>query len=297
MLPTTTDMMYFLAVAETLNIRRAAERLRIAQPSLSIALRRLEDALGVSLLIRFKTGVQLTRAGERFVKKAHALVEEWEKVRTEAVKDEVEVKGRYVIGSPLDLQLIALPKSLAKLLRSHPNLQIELADETPVRVSEDVVNFKIDFGIVPNPLRHPDLVIRRICTDEIRLWVSNSRQPTQDPQSGQAVLVYDPAVVWWFAGTERKITFAHNVTTTSFAMVARLVAAGVGIGVLPTGVAERLSTTELRPLPRDLLSLPHEICFIYRSDAQRSPASRQLAREMEAAVREAMSRGGAKTTA
>ena len=55
--------------------------------------------------------------------------------------------------------------------------------------------------------------------------------------------------------------------------------------------------TELRPLPRDYFSLPHEICLIYRPDVQRSPASRQLAREMEAAVREAMSRRGAKTTA
>jgi DNA-binding transcriptional LysR family regulator len=57
---------------------------------------------------------------------------------------EQEVKGRYVIGSSLALGLVALPKSLAKLLRSHPNLQIDLADETPVRVSEDVVNFKIE---------------------------------------------------------------------------------------------------------------------------------------------------------
>lgn len=296
MLPTATDLTYFLAVAETLNIRRAAERLRIAQPSLSIAVRRLEDALGVALLIRFKSGVQLTQAGERFVKKAHGLLEEWDKVCTEAVKDELEVRGRYVIGAPLDLGLIALPESLAKLLRSHPNLQIELADETPMRVSEDVVSFKIDFGIVPNPLRHPDLVIRRICSDEFRLWVSDSGHPTQDPQSGQAVLLYNPDVFRWFAGAVRKITFAHTVTTTSSILVARMVAAGVGIGALPTGVAERLSTTELRPLSRDLLSLPHEICFIYRSDVQRSPASRQLARELEGAVREALTRGGAKTT-
>ena len=137
--------------------------------------------------------------------KAQELMEEWEKVRTDAAKDEMEVKGRYVIGSPLDLGLTALPKSLAKLLRRHPNLQIEIANDIPVRVCEDVVNFKIDFGIVPNPLRHPDLVIRRICSNEIRLWVSDSGQPTQDPQSGQAVLVYDPAVFWWFAGAERKI--------------------------------------------------------------------------------------------
>ena len=77
MLPTATDMKYFLTVAETSSIRRAAERLRLAQPSLSMAIRRLEAALGAQLLLRGKLGVQLTPAGRRFVPKARALLDDW----------------------------------------------------------------------------------------------------------------------------------------------------------------------------------------------------------------------------
>ncbi len=54
MFPSATDLRYFAAVVKTLNVRRATEQLRIAQPSLSIAIQRLECALGVSLHIRFK---------------------------------------------------------------------------------------------------------------------------------------------------------------------------------------------------------------------------------------------------
>jgi len=180
---------------------------------------------------------------------------------------------------------------LAKLLRIHPDLQVGLVHDTPVRVTEDVVNFKVDFGIVPEPMRHPDLVIKRICSDEIRMWVGDGNHPTQDPQSGQAVLVYDPAVFWRFVDAKRKITFRRIITATNFALVARLVAAGAGIGILPNRVAVALGTAGMRPLSQDLTSLSHDICLIYRSDAQRSPAGRRLARDIEKTLREAIGSG------
>jgi DNA-binding transcriptional LysR family regulator len=293
MIPSATDISYFLAVAETQNVRRAAERLRIAQPSLSVAIQRLEGALGVPLIIRFKSGIQLTRAGERFVRKAQSLLAEWDKVCCEAAKDESELRGRYVIGYPLEVGLMALPDALAKILATYPNLEIDLREKTPVQVSEDVVNFKTDFGIVPNPLKHADLVIRHICSDEFRMWVSNRNSPTQDPKSGKAVLIYDPSIFWWFAAVEAEITFARKITTSSLTMAARMVAAGVGIGVLPnifTGgiICPLPKDVDIHPLPRDFFSLPHEICLIYRQDTQRSSAGRRLAREIEVTYREVL---------
>jgi LysR family transcriptional regulator, cell division regulator len=288
MLPSATDLRYFAAVVKTLNVRRAAEQLRIAQPSLSIAIQRLECALGVSLLIRFKGGVRLTRAGEDFAINARALLKEWERACSEAAKHETEVRGRYVIGCPLELGLIAVPESLVKLFRIHPDLEVGLVQDAPERVIEDVVNFKIDFGIVAEPTRHPDLLIRRICSEEIRMWVGNGRQPTQDPQSDQAVLVYDPAFSRWLADANKKITFRRIITATNVALVARLVAAGAGIGILSNHVAVALGAAGMHPLPQDLFSLSHDICLIYRSDAQRTPASRRLARDIETTLRETM---------
>jgi DNA-binding transcriptional LysR family regulator len=126
-------------------------------------------------------------------------------------------------------------------------------------------------------------VIRRICTDEIRLWVSeDGSYRTQDLAGDGAVLVYDPAIFGLThpLGPRGGANFARTVITSNFHVVANLAAAGVGIGVLPERVA-RLLGTKLRPLPRELLHVPHEISLIYRPDAQRSPASRQFARELE----------------
>ncbi len=64
MIPSPTDLKYFMEVAQTQNVSRAAERLGISQPSLSLAIRRMEQSVGAPLLIRSKRGVTMTQAGK-----------------------------------------------------------------------------------------------------------------------------------------------------------------------------------------------------------------------------------------
>ena len=81
-LPSADELKYFLEVAHTLNLSRAAERLGITQPALTLAMHRLEETLGQRILIRSKSGVKLSRAGEKLVAQTRLLVHEWEKINT-----------------------------------------------------------------------------------------------------------------------------------------------------------------------------------------------------------------------
>lgn len=121
MIPSPAELHYFVEVANTLNISRAAERLGISQPSLSLAVRRLEDALGVELLVRNKSGVNLTRAGQKFVLQARQLLHEWERLSSEAVRAESTLTGRYTIGCHSSVALYSLPGFLPKLMQVHRN--------------------------------------------------------------------------------------------------------------------------------------------------------------------------------
>ena len=291
MFPSATDLKYFLAVADAQSIRRAADRLRIAQPSLSTAIRRLEDAVGAPLFIRGKGGVQLTRAGQHLIPKARALIEDWEKICAETARDEAEVRGRYVIGCPIGIGIVTLPSIVPKLLSSHPALEIELVHDVSRRIQENLLSFKIDFGIVGNPLRQSDLVIRSIYSDEIRLWSSNIDNPAQDARSGKAVLIHDPAVFSQVSAglLHGGAIFARTITCTNIEMVARLIITGVGVGTLTSRVAALMNKKVLRPLPNEILCVPYNVCLIYRADPHRSSADRHLAREIETALRQALS--------
>src|SRR5450432_3815930 len=98
MLPSPSELHYFIEVTNTLNVSRAAERLGISQPTLSLAIRRLEANFGAPLLIRTKSGVQLTHMGQKLVAQARNLLHEWERIREDALRDETEIRGRYVLG-------------------------------------------------------------------------------------------------------------------------------------------------------------------------------------------------------
>lgn len=285
MLPTATDLSYFLAVVETLNIRRAAQQLGIAQPSLSLAIRRLEVTIGAPLLIRNNSGVQLTRAGKQLVPKARVLLSDWSKIRSDADKNKVEVTGRYLLGCPEGIGLYTLPGFLPKLLKTHPTLEFELIHDVSSRITDDVLNGKIDFGLVANPFRHSDLVIQRICCDNVHLWVGASVQPSQDLRSGHAVLITVPIFSSLAHISSKQMSFARTITTRSLHTVARLVAAGAGIGMLPDRVAALFRETGIRPFQQEIFNLTHDICLIYRSDAHRSPGSRRLATEIRTALK------------
>src|SRR5690606_5506349 len=89
---------YFLAVAETLNFSRAAEKLHIAQPALSKQIRNLEELLGAQLFLRSKHQVSLTLAGEVFRQQAALVLEQAKRAAHLAQRVESGEIGRLSIG-------------------------------------------------------------------------------------------------------------------------------------------------------------------------------------------------------
>jgi DNA-binding transcriptional LysR family regulator len=276
-------------VAHVGNLSRAAERLGIAQPSLSAAMKRLEEALDTTLLLRGRTGVQLTKAGEELRRKGRLLLLQWEQLRGEVKKRETAVSGQYVIGCHPSVALYTLPLFLPGLVAQHPELEVKLVHDLSRRVVEHVVSFEVDFGLAINPVRHPDLVITRLCTDEVTFWTASPPSPTQvmDPERG--VLVCDPELMQTqrlLKGLARHATgFRRVVTSGSLEVVAELTAAGVGVGLLPRRVATRPGGPRLVPLDQRLPAHPDTLCLVYRADMQRTPGAATLIQAIKQAVR------------
>lgn len=279
-LPSSSEIKYFLEVASTLNISRAAERLGISQPSLSLAIQRLEDAIGTGLLVRGKSGVQLSQAGKKFALQARTLVEEWENLRSSIKDDEEKISGRFTIGCHPSVGLYSLPEFLPELLNSYPEIDLSFVHDLSRRVTEGVVSFKIDFGIVVNPVRHPDLVIKKVLEDEVTFWTGPEKTSANDLKGENAVLICDADLLQTqslLKGAKRSsLDFKRTVTSSNLEVITALVASGCGIGILPERVATRIESQGLKRAGSGFPTFKDEVCLIYRADAQRSQASKVI---------------------
>jgi DNA-binding transcriptional LysR family regulator len=172
----------FVAVAEERSFRRAAERLHVSQPPLSVAVQRLEADVGVQLLDRDRHGVRLTTAGEAFLQEAR---------RTLAhAQLAVEIAQRAASGKVGTLRLsfvpsaglAVVPQLLREFRRDHPDVKLILSGETTSQQMLALAQGAADVGLLVPPL--PDgagLHVKAFRQEDLVLAV-----PAAHPIAGQA---------------------------------------------------------------------------------------------------------------
>ncbi len=139
---------YFVAVAEELNFTRAAEKLRLAQPSLTRQIHNLEAELGVRLLDRSRNQVSLTEEGRSFLADARRLVA----LSLESVKSVQQLSrgesGQLNIGYLFKFNFSLLPETLATFYQTCPEIAVNVFDMSPAEQLRALEARKIDLGFV-----------------------------------------------------------------------------------------------------------------------------------------------------
>ena len=146
------QLRYFVAVAEELHFRRAAERLHMSQPPLSQQIRALEDELGFELLIRTRLRVELTPAGAAFLRDARALLGELEGAVATARRIDAGQTGRLRIGFVGSALLSIVPGTVERFRASRPGVAIELRERSTVDQLRAVAAGVVDVGLVRPPI-------------------------------------------------------------------------------------------------------------------------------------------------
>ncbi len=142
------QLRYFVAVAEELHFRRAAERLHMSQPPLSQAIRQLETEIGAELLLRNRRRVELTPAGAAFLREARAILAAAEDAAETARRTSRGEVGRLSIGFVGSAMYGRLPEVLREFRAAYPDVDVRLRELTTPRQIDALAQRQIDLGVL-----------------------------------------------------------------------------------------------------------------------------------------------------
>ena len=148
---------YFLVLAEELHFGRAARRLAISQPPLSLNIQQLEASVGALLLTRSSKSVQLTAAGRAFVPRARALLDQAHEAANHARDVGQGMAGSLAIGFAGTMLYSGLPEILARFQAQHPLLRVMLKEMSSSEQLVELVHDRLDFGFVHTTRVPPEL--------------------------------------------------------------------------------------------------------------------------------------------
>src|SRR6476620_4949889 len=129
---------YFVAVAEQLHCRRAADRLHIAQPAVSEQIRNLERELGVQLLERTPRSVKLTPPGAVLLEEARRMLRLADDARRAPRPAQAGILARVRIARPLDVLPAAVPRALRRFAAGYPDVEVSVEQLDPRAAIEAV---------------------------------------------------------------------------------------------------------------------------------------------------------------
>ncbi len=158
------QLRYFVAVAEELHFRRAAERLHMSQPPLSTQLRMLEEELECPLMIRSRRRVELTPAGEAFLNDARQLLHGLDEAVQTARRIHAGRAGQLRISFVGSALLSLVPVAVRRYRAARPDVELQLRERSTEEQLRELRSGAIDVALVPLPVDAPDLrteVLRR----------------------------------------------------------------------------------------------------------------------------------------
>lgn len=245
------QLRYFVAVAGERSFGRAARRLHMSQPPLSIQIKGLEEELGVRLLERTTRTVTLTDAGRSFLERAREILGLVEVAAAEAKGGELGLRGRLEVGFVSSATLSLLPPALRLFRERYGDVQLELRELTSAQQMEALYECEVRVGLVRLPLHAPGLHLVPVLEEPL-LVALPSGHPLEDLEGVTLEAMVDQPLIFF---ARRLVPGFHDQVVELFGRVGvfptvtqhavhlqtivGLVASGMGLALLPAS-AERI---------------------------------------------------------
>lgn len=245
---TLTELRYIVAVAQEKHFGRAAQRCHVSQPTLSIAIKKLEEELALSLFDRSSNEVITTEAGERIVAQARRVLEEADMIKQLANEEQNELEGSVKLGLIFTVAPYLLPKLILSLRNIAPKMPLMLEENYTHVLTEMLKRGELDAIVVAEPFHKPGVVTEPLYDEPFFVIVPRGHHFEElDAVTPQALAeeqvllltegncmrgnILDSCTE--LAAKQRILGLTNTLQGSSINTIRHMVASGLAISVLP----------------------------------------------------------------
>jgi len=287
---TLTELRYIVAVARERHFGRAAEACFVSQPTLSVAIKKLEDELGVQLFERGPAEVTVTPSGTRIIEQAQRTLEEAEKIKIIAKTSGDPLEGPLKLGVIFTIAPYLLPKLIPVLHKRAPKMPLAIEENYTATLSERLKRGDIDAAILALPFSEPGIAVTPLYDEDfivalpkVHPWAGRKNIAAEELANESLLLLGTghcfrdqvlnacPALNRSSATTG---TLQKTVEGSSLETIRLMVASGMGLTVLPASAlpARRTAADLLTYVPFTRPAPDRRVVLVSRSSFPRLAA-------------------------
>lgn len=249
---TLTELRYIVTLAEEKHFGRAAERCHVSQPTLSVAVKKLEEELGLPLFERNKNHITVTETGQRIVNQAQRVLDEVNVIRDMASVGKDQLRGPLRVGAIYTIGPYLFPHLMPELHRAAPHMPLYIEENYTGVLREKLRHSELDAIIVALPFNEPEVVTLPLYDEPfVVLMPANHPLAVHDEIQSEQIASGDllllgpghcfrdqvleacPDLIQKLNRDSRQITGGIITEGSSLETIRHMVASGLGISVLP----------------------------------------------------------------
>lgn len=291
------QLRYFIAVAQELHFNRAAGKMHVTQPTLSQQIKKLEKELGTPLLERSPQKTRLTRAGEKFLPHAIAVLDQLKKGVQELQEDASIASGTVRVGVIPTIAPYLMPEVIVRIGKTAPGVRLELYEETTSVLLEKLRSGNLDIGILALPIQDKGIATRILRQEPfylavpIRHGLASKKSVTRQDVLQEKILILKEGHCFGqqsiqfckLARIDSRVIFQGSSLTSVLA----LAEVGEGITFVPQMAVSRLSGFRLKFIPFSAAERPcRELGVAWRLSAPLDRAAKTLIQTVETCLKE-----------
>ena len=273
----------FVTVARARSFTKAAAQLHVAQPTLTVQIKRLEESLAVKLFDRTSRAVELTRMGRDLLPAFSQLVQDLDSVLLGMTGSAARYRGIVRIAALPTATADVLPRAIRSFREAHPNADFRIRDVVADRVVQLVESGDVDFGITGGPTNPAEVDTLVEMEDKMVVVFPSTHPMATEKVITPDILMHYPLIMLDPETSVRKIVDAgflaaglmpHPAGEVTYMMSALgMVQAGLGITILPVSAREIRSDPTLRFRPIEGTEFVRRISLIKKCGRTLSPLS------------------------